>query len=70
MRNAAGLDISKDTIDAAVVIGDSVQTKKYSNDETGIKQLESWLQTRSEEHTSELQSLYDLVCRLLRDKKK
>lgn len=45
MRNAAGLDISKDTIDAAVVIGDSVQTKKYSNDETGIKQLESWLQT-------------------------
>lgn len=45
MRKAAGLDISKDTIDAAVVIGDSVQTKKYSNDETGIKQLESWLQT-------------------------
>lgn len=45
MRNAAGLDISKDTIDAAVVIGDSVQTKKYSNDETGIQQLETWLQT-------------------------
>ncbi|WP_154885730.1 IS110 family transposase [Neisseria sicca] len=45
MRNAAGLDISKDTIDAAVVIDDSVQTKKYSNDETGIQQLETWLQT-------------------------
>ena len=26
--------------------------------------------TRSEEHTSELQSLYDLVCRLLLEKKK
>src|SRR5438067_7506155 len=26
--------------------------------------------TRSEEHTSELQSRFDLVCRLLRDKKK
>ena len=45
MRNAAGLDISKDTIDAAVVIDDSVQTKKYSNDEIGIQQLETWLQT-------------------------
>src|SRR5207248_10423840 len=29
---------------------------------------ESW--TRSEEHTSELQSPYDLVCRLLLEKKK
>src|SRR5207248_10759727 len=28
------------------------------------------LQTRSEEHTSELQSPYDLVCRLLLEKKK
>lgn len=45
MRNAAGLDISKDMIDVAVIIGDSVQTKKYRNDETGIKQLQSWLQT-------------------------
>ncbi|OFO29761.1 transposase [Neisseria sp. HMSC065D04] len=45
MRNAAGLDISKDTIDVAVIIGDSVQIKKYRNDETGIKQIQSWLQT-------------------------
>ena len=45
MRNAAGLDISKDTIDVAVIIGDSVQTKKYRNDETGIKQIQSWLRT-------------------------
>src|SRR5258706_7748240 len=29
-----------------------------------------WLQSRSEEHTSELQSLTNLVCRLLLQKKK
>src|SRR5437867_5166670 len=29
-----------------------------------------WLTARSEEHTSELQSPYDLVCRLLLEKKK
>src|SRR5699024_12471537 len=31
---------------------------------------ESFLWTRSEEHTSELQSRFDLVCRLLLEKKK
>src|SRR5437867_12248591 len=30
----------------------------------------NWLALRSEEHTSELQSPYDLVCRLLLEKKK
>src|SRR6266705_1344822 len=37
-----------------------------------VQQLraEDLLQLRSEEHTSELQSPYDLVCRLLLDKKK
>src|SRR5699024_11734375 len=29
-----------------------------------------WCDTRSEEHTSELQSRFDLVCRLLLEKKK
>src|SRR5437868_12849778 len=29
-----------------------------------------WLRPRSEEHTSELQSRFDLVCRLLLEKKK
>src|SRR5437868_12931666 len=32
--------------------------------------LERYLQLRSEEHTSELQSRFDLVCRLLLEKKK
>src|SRR5437867_6238330 len=31
---------------------------------------QSWRADRSEEHTSELQSPYDLVCRLLLEKKK
>src|SRR5207248_10669489 len=30
----------------------------------------AWMTARSEEHTSELQSPYDLVCRLLLEKKK
>src|SRR5207249_12096989 len=30
----------------------------------------SWFHSRSEEHTSELQSRFDLVCRLLLEKKK
>src|SRR5438094_6147160 len=44
-----------------------------SADDKGIqfvKELKSKLQIRSEEHTSELQSPYDLVCRLLLEKKK
>src|SRR5207248_4892337 len=39
----------------------------------GVEQREELVisrQTRSEEHTSELQSPYDLVCRLLLEKKK
>src|SRR6266851_4438630 len=34
------------------------------------KRLSSWASVRSEEHTSELQSHHDLVCRLLLEKKK
>src|SRR5258706_10363906 len=32
--------------------------------------VRNWFSTRSEEHTSELQSLTNLVCRLLLEKKK
>src|SRR5438094_2555012 len=34
------------------------------------RRLDATLRPRSEEHTSELQSPYDLVCRLLLEKKK
>src|SRR5438046_8018671 len=35
-----------------------------------IASTSAWLRSRSEEHTSELQSLTNLVCRLLLEKKK
>src|SRR5260221_3813929 len=35
----------------------------------GAKSRQSWILVRSEEHTSELQSHSDLVCRLLLEKK-
>src|SRR5256886_10136796 len=35
-----------------------------------LKMLEEYVETRSEEHTSELQSQSNLVCRLLLEKKK
>src|SRR5699024_6392478 len=35
-----------------------------------VKIYEEWYKIRSEEHTSELQSRFDLVCRLLLEKKK
>src|SRR5947207_9912937 len=35
-----------------------------------VEQAEHWRHRRSEEHTSELQSHSDLVCRLLLEKKK
>src|SRR5262245_63366180 len=36
----------------------------------GVTSTSSWARPRSEEHTSELQSLRHLVCRLLLEKKK
>src|SRR2546427_7581259 len=35
-----------------------------------LERIEMWLKARSEEHTSELQSQSNLVCRLLLEKKK
>src|SRR5207249_10985611 len=42
-------------------------TQDYKKDSG--RDLETWI-SRSEEHTSELQSRFDLVCRLLLEKKK
>src|SRR5699024_12056071 len=39
-----------------------------TNDDFGSEKI--WLGVRSEEHTSELQSRFDLVCRLLLERKK
>src|SRR5207248_8172202 len=51
---------------------DQPRDQEYSNNAEESMSLEEVAEhvTRSEEHTSELQSPYDLVCRLLLEKKK
>src|SRR2546430_7121071 len=56
-------------IPADVVIGRYTPTATGS-DETPISSMAIVRKTRSEEHTSELQSQSNLVCRLLLEKKK
>src|SRR5687767_15338401 len=51
---------------ADVNVFDPAQTQRFGDDRP---QLQSALRCRSEEHTSELQSLAYLVCRLLLEKK-
>src|SRR5699024_12297498 len=50
-----------------------VEFKVYSSEEMPVQKIKSKIcihvQIRSEEHTSELQSRFDLVCRLLLEKK-
>src|SRR5207248_9553941 len=53
---------------SGIVVGDLLDLFELL-DEAGLSNLHSRL-VRSEEHTSELQSPYDLVCRLLLEKKK
>src|SRR5438094_5427324 len=53
---------------ATVIVGEDGGARAY---ERHVRQLAEGLEYhRSEEHTSELQSPYDLVCRLLLEKKK
>src|SRR5699024_12775052 len=49
-----------------------IETASQNAIEAGLSDLITWkqMQVRSEEHTSELQSRFDLVCRLLLEKKK
>src|SRR5262245_63970361 len=50
---------------------ESRPARSLSSGEPGSAEvLTTWLPSRSEEHTSELQSLRHLVCRLLLEKKK
>src|SRR5207248_10219590 len=46
------------------------QVRRHPRDHAKIDQRQLLVGRRSEEHTSELQSPYDLVCRLLLEKKK
>src|SRR5437868_8072225 len=46
------------------------QLRKLIDDLRDLSEVEPIITVRSEEHTSELQSRFDLVCRLLLEKKK
>ena len=43
MRNVVGLDISKQTFDAAVIINGVEDTAKFTNDKDGFEKLKGWL---------------------------
>src|SRR5438093_9523141 len=58
------------TVRAAVVDGRTPLPIKLDVEEPLTVGADGILNTRSEEHTSELQSLTELVCRLLLEKKK
>src|SRR5260370_10442324 len=48
----------------------AVKYGKHAYDQWSVDELLGWSDQRSEEHTSELQSHLNLVCRLLLEKKK
>ena len=62
-RNAFMSDATGSFAPAIFLLSDGEPTDNYKY---GLKKLK---QNRSEEHTSELQSLFNLVCRLLLEKK-
>src|SRR5699024_11687013 len=67
-------EVNAELIDAFLEEGSRFATNELaplnrSGDEEGCK-FDNGTVTRSEEHTSELQSRFDLVCRLLLEKKK
>src|SRR5262245_64805161 len=59
-----------DAIFAAEVNNDVMATAQLMGVATRQIHVGTWIANRSEEHTSELQSLRHLVCRLLLEKKK
>src|SRR5207249_10271612 len=54
---------------AGDIVGQGALMATLDDRELRLNRLK-WLSQRSEEHTSELQSRFDLVCRLLLEKKK
>src|SRR5699024_10468123 len=49
---------------------DKARTRKFGGTGLGLAITQELIELRSEEHTSELQSRFDFVCRLLLEKKK
>src|SRR5699024_11817866 len=63
----AGLDFLLDTVPAADLV--ERQNRQRQQCRHDYEKLQHLVVDRSEEHTSELQSRFDLVCRLLLEKK-
>src|SRR3712207_8817009 len=66
---SAALKMGYRHIDTAAFYGNEAEVGEGIR-KSGISRAEIFLTTRSEEHTSELQSRQYLVCRLLLEKKK
>src|SRR6266567_8140208 len=66
----AGMEANEARYAARRQFGNVSWTKQRSHEMWTFVSLESLAQDRSEEHTSELQSQSNLVCRLLLEKKK
>src|SRR5256885_8421495 len=62
--------VSHSHIEAASITGGCVYHGKRLREFGGVYFYGDWVTGRSEEHTSELQSPCNLVCRLLLEKKK
>ncbi|KJV54148.1 transposase family protein, partial [Orientia tsutsugamushi str. Karp] len=45
-----GIDVSKETFDAAVLINNKVQTRKFNNNSEGFNKLVTWLKSRGTGH--------------------
>src|SRR5437773_6560923 len=70
MRAKVVTTIGANTMNSAIPIG-PIQGFASAPRPPGVKKIQATCApTRSEEHTSELQSHHDLVCRLLLEKKK
>src|SRR5207248_10675377 len=63
-------DVEERTIAEHAIDIEELQPNDIQSWQTGDRTVMATNQKRSEEHTSELQSPYDLVCRLLLEKKK
>ena len=68
-KNKIGVDVEQDFEPSYVIMNDK-QSLLTQIKKAGMEAKQIYLATRSEEHTSELQSRRNLVCRLLLEKKK
>src|SRR5699024_11319768 len=68
-KSQAHIDAGAKKVIISAPAGNDLPTIVYSVNEKTLKPTDTIISARSEEHTSELQSRFDLVCRLLLEKK-